>query len=336
MPTISVIIPAYNAERTILETITSVQQQTFSDWEIIVINDGSTDRTLEVLQGITDDRLKVFSYENSRASGARNHGITHATGEYISFLDADDLWTADKLELQLAALQAHPEAGVAYSWTYTIDEKGKLLKPFEPVYQGSVYYDLLMANFLTNGSNPLVRRAAVESVGYFDISLRSGEDWDYWLRLAHQWQFVVVPKHQILYRRSVTSKSFKLQVIREASLRILDKAMQVVPLELQYLKNYSLSNIYRYNVELYLDSIDNNSTVDIKYVLGNLWNYIRLKPENLKQIYTYKLLLKIVLVIIISPKLMSRLLQFIRGIKQGKNIQQSNNEADTLASYRPQ
>jgi len=78
MPKISVIIPAYNAERTILETINSVLNQTFSDLEIIVINDGSTDRTVEVLQNVDDARLKVYSYENSRASGARNHGISHA------------------------------------------------------------------------------------------------------------------------------------------------------------------------------------------------------------------------------------------------------------------
>ncbi|MBD2250023.1 glycosyltransferase family 2 protein [Nostoc parmelioides] len=321
MPKISVIIPAYNAERTILETINSVLKQTFSDLEIIVINDGSTDRTVEVIQNVDDARLKVYSYENSRASGARNHGISHAVGDFISFLDADDLWTPDKLELQLAALNHYPEAGVAYSWTYTIDDKGELLKPFEPLYEGNVYTDLLLANFLTNGSNPLIRKAAIASIGEFDTTLRSGEDWDYWLRLAYKWPFVVVKQHQIFYRRSVTSKSFKLQIIREASLAILDKAMKVLPLELQYLKKHSLSNIYRYNVELYLDSIDNNSTVDIKYVIGNLLSYIRSRPQTLKEIYTYKLIIKILLIIVLSPKLMSRLLQFIKKSKQMKNLQ---------------
>jgi glycosyltransferase involved in cell wall biosynthesis len=292
--------------------------QTFSDLEIIVINDGSTDGTVEVLKNITDERLKVFSYENSRASGARNHGIAHATGDYISFLDADDLWTTDKLELQLAALNSHPEAGVAYSWTYTINEKGELLKPLEATHEGNVYPELLAVNFLSSGSNPLILRAAIESVGGFDTRLRSAEDWDYWLRLAHKWSFVLVPKYQILYRRSETSKSFKLKVIREACVTVLDKAMKVAPPELQYLRNHSLSNICRYNVELYLDSINNNSTVDIRYVIGNLWDYIRYKPDTLKDIYTYKLIIKILLVIIISPKNMGSLLQYIRRIKQTK------------------
>ena len=115
MPTISVVIPAYNAEHTILDTIKSVQQQTFSDYEIIVINDGSEDRTLELVEQVEDSRVKVFSYSNGGLSTARNRGIARATGEYITFLDADDLWTPDKLEAQLAALQKHPEAGVAYS-----------------------------------------------------------------------------------------------------------------------------------------------------------------------------------------------------------------------------
>jgi glycosyltransferase involved in cell wall biosynthesis len=121
MQTISVVVPAYNAERTILETIASVQQQTFSDFELIVINDGSTDGTLEQLNTVKDPRLKVFSYENGGISVARNRGIAQATGEFIAFLDADDLWTPDKLELQLAALQQHPEVGVAYSWTCFMD-----------------------------------------------------------------------------------------------------------------------------------------------------------------------------------------------------------------------
>ena len=124
MPTISVIIPIYNAEATILETIESIQQQTFFDWEIVAIDDGSTDGTLELLYSIKDERIKIFSYENSGVAVARNRGIANASGEYIAFLDADDLWTPTKLKSQLAALQNNPKAGVAYSWTYDLYEEG--------------------------------------------------------------------------------------------------------------------------------------------------------------------------------------------------------------------
>jgi len=91
MPKISVIIPAYNAEKTIRETIESVCKQTFSDFELIIINDGSKDKTLEIAQSIKDKRIKVFCYENRGLSTARNRGISKANGEYIAFLDADDL-----------------------------------------------------------------------------------------------------------------------------------------------------------------------------------------------------------------------------------------------------
>ena len=110
MPKISVVVPAYNSQNTICETITSVLQQSFSDFELIVINDGSTDRTLELLSDVKDARLKVYSYPNGGLPAARNRGIIRATGEFLSFIDADDLWTSDKLELQLQALQENPKS----------------------------------------------------------------------------------------------------------------------------------------------------------------------------------------------------------------------------------
>ncbi|MCJ8279468.1 MAG: glycosyltransferase family 2 protein, partial [Rivularia sp. ALOHA_DT_140] len=133
MATISVIIPTYNSQDTILETIESVQNQTFSDFEIVVINDGSTDLTLEILNAIKDERIQIYSYENGGVSLARNRGISHAKGEYIAFMDADDLWTADKLELQLIALQNNSQAALAYSWTYIMSEDGKQAHKCAPV-----------------------------------------------------------------------------------------------------------------------------------------------------------------------------------------------------------
>ena len=104
MPTISVIIPAYNAEKTIFETIDSIRKQTFEDFEIIVIDDGSEDKTLEIVESIADERIKLFSYPNGGLPIARNRGIEHSLGDFLSFIDSDDLWTPDKLELQLTAL----------------------------------------------------------------------------------------------------------------------------------------------------------------------------------------------------------------------------------------
>jgi glycosyltransferase involved in cell wall biosynthesis len=278
MPTISVVIPAYNAEGTILETVASVLQQTFSDFELIVIDDGSKDRTVELLQSIKDERLKVFSYENGGLPVARNRGLSRSTGECIAFVDADDLWAPDKLELQLAALQQHPEAGVAYSWTSIIDEQGKPLYDNAPsLFEGNVYAQLLIGDFIYSGSNTLIRREAIESVGGFDPVLKSCEDWDCWLRLAAHWPFVVVPKHQILYRRSSGAMSSKVEVMREAALIAMEKAYKAAPPELQSLKNQTWISFYKYSAELYLRYSTNFS--GINQAGWNLWMALRLNPK---------------------------------------------------------
>lgn len=319
MPTISVIIPAYNAERTIMETIASVLQQTLSDFELIVINDGSTDRTLERLQTIKDRRLQIFSYENGGVCAARNRGIVKSTGKFIAFLDADDLWASDKLELQLAALQARPEAGLAYSWTYNMSETGKLLTPVEPAFSGRIYADLLLWNFLSNGSNPLIRRQAIESVGEFVSELNSAADWDYWLRLAVNWAFVLVPQHQVFYRLSASSMSSKLDNMKQESLLTLERAFASAPAALQSLKNQSFSNTYQYYAEVYLRDVT-TSAGEIDRVVRNLWTGVSLYPASLRSRYTQRLVAKTLLTKILSPETAHQLFLFVQKWKAKKAL----------------
>ena len=318
MPTISVIVPAYNAERTILETITSVQQQTFSDFELIVINDGSTDRTLELLNTVNDPRLKVFSYANGGLSAARNRGISQASGEFIAYLDADDLWTADKLELQLAALQQYPESGVAYSWNYCMDEQGKSFYADPPIFAtDQVYAQLLMDNFIVNGSNCLIRRQAVESVGEFDPEVAGSADWDYWLRLALHWPFVVVPKHQVFYRISSGSMSANVEFMERCNLRVIEKTFQSAPPEMQSLKNQSLARSYRYIAHMYWTRI---GTADAaKQADQKLWMAIRLYPPILQDRWVQNLLFKLLLIRLVSPKWGFQLLQFLSKLRDNRN-----------------
>ncbi|MDF5716072.1 MAG: glycosyltransferase [Rhizonema sp. NSF051] len=317
MVTISVIIPAYNAERTILETIASVQQQTFSNFEMIVINDGSSDRTLELLHSVADKRLKIFSYENGGVCVARNRGISHAIGEFVAFLDADDLWTSDKLELQLTALQQHPNAGVAYSWTSFMDARGASLSPGEPAFfEGNVYANLLVGDFIYNGSNTLIRKQAINLTGEFDPAVESCADWDYWLRLALHWHFVVVPKHQIYYRRSTGAMSSKVEVMKEASLITLEKAYRSAPPELQYLKNQSLTSFHKYCADLYLKHSTDMSGV--KQAKQHLWMAIRLQPQTLLNRRFQKLVLKFLLLRLFSPEITNNLLQFLSKIRANR------------------
>ncbi|MBD2291991.1 glycosyltransferase [Anabaena sphaerica FACHB-251] len=246
---ISVVIPVYNGEKTIEETIISVINQTFTDFEILVINDGSNDATLDVVKQIKDSRVKLFSYPNAGQIVSRNRGLELATGKYISFIDADDIWTYDKLEAQFKALQNKPEAAVAYSWTNYIDESSQFLRSgLHITVNGDALAKLLLTNFLENGSNGLFLTPALRDLGGFDFDkdIEGSEDWDLYLRLAAKYPFVCVSAPQILYRVSTNSFSTNINKMEKSGLKVIKKAFEKAPKDLQHLKNQSLANLYMY------------------------------------------------------------------------------------------
>jgi glycosyltransferase involved in cell wall biosynthesis len=320
MSLISVIIPVYNGEKTIKQTIESVFQQTFTDWELIVIDDNSQDSTLEIVHSFQDSRLKVFTYPNSGVSASRNRGITQATGEFISFLDADDLWTPDKLESQLKALQENPQAGVAYSWTDWIDESGKFLRNGGHItVNGNAYQQLLVRDFIESGSNPLIRRQAFHEVGGFDEKLAHGEDWDMWLRLASRYEFVSVPSPQILYRISPQSASFNIWKMEEGSLQIIERAFANAPESLQYLKREVLGSRYKY---LTFKAVEGK--LERKKGLAALrflWETFKNDPSILLRVRVILILLcKIAIAVLLPTQLAQTLLTLVKK-RFGKNQQ---------------
>jgi glycosyltransferase involved in cell wall biosynthesis len=295
MPLISVIIPVYNGEKTILETIESVLNQTFSDFELIVINDGSTDSTLEIIQGIQDPRLKVFSYPNSGLPVSRNRGFSHSVGEFIAFLDADDLWTSDKLEAQLIALQTNPKAAVAYSWTDLIDESGQFLRECCHITEnGDVYAKLLLTCFVASGSNPLIRRQAFVEVGGFDESIAASQDFDLYLRLAARYHYAAVPFPQVLYRISTNSMSTNIRRLESTSLlvreRAFNQASEALP---KRIKRHSIANFYKAILFRLLNDPPNRQRgLESARIL---WNTIRYDPVLLRKKVIMRLLYKIVI-----------------------------------------
>jgi glycosyltransferase involved in cell wall biosynthesis len=312
MSLISVVIPTYNSEKTIKQTIESVLKQTFYDLELIIINDGSTDSTLEVISQFQDSRIKVFSFDNAGGNVSRNRGLERATGEFVSFLDADDLWTPDKLESQLIALKENPQAAVAYSWTDYIDEQGKfLLSGTHITAHGKVYEQMLVSNFLENGSNPLIRREALVELGGFDEILTAAQDWDMWLRLAQNFDFIAVPGVQILYRISANSLSTNLVRQEKASLQVLDKACRANTQDLNHLRRKSLTNLYKY-----LTCKALQQPLNRKKGLAAarfLWKYIFNDSSRFNHtILTLKLLFKIALIIIFPSSLSTALLTHIK------------------------
>jgi len=255
MPRVSVVIPVRNGAKFIRQTIESVLQQTFQDFEIIVIDDGSTDRTLDVVSAFKNSKIKTFSYSNSGLAASRNRGFQHATGDFIAFLDADDLWTPDKLEAQLKVLGKNPKAAVAYSWTDLINEAGENVGVGNrPLHQGNVYKNLLMGNFLYHGSNPLIRRAALEAVGGFDAKFAGVEDWDLYLRLAATYDFAVVRRPQILYRLSQNSMSTDILAMAEGSLKAVLRAFERAPRSFQRLKKQAVFNRFYHFADKFIDN----------------------------------------------------------------------------------
>lgn len=308
MPLISVIIPVYNGEKTIRETAESVFNQTLSDIEVIIINDGSQDATLEVVEQIQDSRLQVFSYPNAGVSASRNRGIALATADYISFIDADDLWTPDKLESQFKALQTNSQAAVAYSWTDFIDESGQFLHAGCHISEtGDVHAKLLTYCFLENGSNPLIWKQALIEVGGFDESLVGAEDWDIYLRLAARYHFVAVPTTQILYRQATNSASGNVSRLEADSLKVIERAFKQAPEPLHHLKKVTLGNFYTY---LTFKSIaDSPGREQGLQGLRCLWHSVKNDPSVLRR--RSRLMVIVVLKILVA---------IILPLQQGKRL----------------
>lgn len=185
MKKVSVIITAYQHARFISDAIGSVLAQTYPDDELIVVDDGSTDGTREIVTNYGNQLVYIYQ-ENRGSAAARNSGIRAATGEYVAFLDADDVWLPNKLELEVKFLDAHPSIGMVYSnYTYFGTRPGPAATGFAaiPPVSGQALKELFLSNPISS-SSVLIRKSCFEKVGFFDESLVHGEDLDMWLRLA--------------------------------------------------------------------------------------------------------------------------------------------------------
>ncbi|OCQ90674.1 glycosyl transferase family A [Nostoc sp. MBR 210] len=248
MPKVTVVIPAYNAMQFLPETVESVLAQTFSDLELLIVNDGSSDNIVQWANNITDERVKLISQENQGVSAARNTGIMQSNGEYLAFLDADDLWKPTKLEKQIRRFEEYPEAGLVYTWTHLVDAFGKPInRVLASRLEGNVWKQILVANMIGNGSSAMVRRSCFETVGLFDPELSGAADRDMWIRIAVHYLFAVVKEPLTLWRQHTNSMSKKRQEMVKDLRRTIDKNFQSVSLDLLYLQNrsYSYMNLYQ-------------------------------------------------------------------------------------------
>jgi glycosyltransferase involved in cell wall biosynthesis len=262
-PVVSVIIPTYNRANYIKKSLQSAVSQTVRDIEIIIINNYSTDNTLEVISSFNDTRIKIINFKNGGViAKSRNQGMVQSTGRYIAFLDDDDIWCPDKLELQIEYLESHPEFGAVYSNAIIIDEKdnrkGYLIKRGQ-AKEGQIFQHLLGGNFITI-LTVLMRRELLESIGLFneEPSLIAVEDYEYWMRTAFKFGFGYISKPLALYRIHGTSISKKNSValLRQKVLRMLLDDSSVA----EKYKNKIIHNIERldFSASVYHWSVSDN------------------------------------------------------------------------------
>jgi glycosyltransferase involved in cell wall biosynthesis len=200
-PLVSIIIPTYHGARYIAQTVDSALTQTYSHREVIVVDDGSPDDTALVLKPY-EGRIRYIRKTNGGPASARNAGIVQAQGEYLAFLDGDDLWEKDKLAEQVAFLMNHPECGLVYTNLSIIDEKDIVISTTDRTRpSGNLFMSLFMKNSIPT-SSVLVRKACFEKVGVFDEDrdLISVEDYDMWIRIASQFQIGFLNKPLLRYR----------------------------------------------------------------------------------------------------------------------------------------
>jgi glycosyltransferase involved in cell wall biosynthesis len=238
---------AHNAAGTIAASVESVLRQTRSDLELIVVDDGSTDETGEVLAGIGDARVVVLRQPQRGPSAARNLALAHARGEFVAPIDADDIWLPRKLELQIQALDRRADAALAYGWTDFVDEDLRPLHGDDRVtFEGHVQEALLRKNFICCGSNTLMRRAAVADAGGFDETLEAAEDWELHTRLAARHAFAAVPEVVVWYRRSPRSLSSQFWLMERNYLTASRKVFAAAPAAARPLEGQAKAAFYRY------------------------------------------------------------------------------------------
>lgn len=254
---ISIVIPLYNKEKSISATLESVLAQTYTDYEVIIVDDGSTDNSLSVVKmfinrcQITNDKCKILEQPNSGVSAARNRGIMEAKGEYVAFLDADDLWASDYLDTLHALIQDYPKEGL-YSIGYMpinspqIPTREQIQKCEENSFRGKVHNPWNSKYSMWTGSSSSSSRERLLKVGLFDTRMTHGEDLDIWWRLILDGGIVVDTKCCAYYRQDTENRAMNKNIPLEKHIPYyIDKFADARANNKEFRKFFDEQMIYR-------------------------------------------------------------------------------------------
>lgn len=230
-PAVSVVIPTYRHARYVEETLRSVFAQTFSDFEVIVINDGSPDDTAAVLRPWAESgRIRYYEQANAGQSATRNRAIELARGEFIALLDDDDLWPSDKLAWQVECLRRNSRAVLCYGYAQTFGMEQNYRLPATAGPQGMIGDEFLRGNPISSPGQVLLRAQSVRELKGFDPAIRGTEDWDLWIRLGRIGEFVYEDRCSLLYRLQSQNASQNAAKMFRAGLQVVHKHLGRTPL----------------------------------------------------------------------------------------------------------
>jgi glycosyltransferase involved in cell wall biosynthesis len=288
MPQVSINMPCYNDSQWLDECLHSILTQTYQDFEIIIVDDGSTDNSKQIIQKyLDDDRIRYFYQNNEGFSGATNRGLKESKGRYISFISPDDLWLPHKLEKQVSFLEKNKNIDMVHSDVYHIDSEGKIIKQRRPnisknISKKELINGLFLRSIKICHQTVMIRKDCFKEVGFFDNKIIAS-DYDMWIRLAN--------KHNIDYiDEPLTKKRFhknqlmakNMEQIFKDDLLVIDKATLLYPFLIKYKKKKIAEINYRWGVLLLLK---NKKTEAKKQFSKSL----KMNPFSIRNYFAYLL-----------------------------------------------
>ncbi len=296
MKTVSIIIPVYGVEKYIATAVQSVINQTYKNFEMLIIDDDSPDESVKNCRQFSDPRIKIIHQNNRGLAGARNTGIRHAKGDYLAFLDGDDLWLPQKLERHIEHLEKFPDVGISFSPSALIDEDGNFMGAYlMPKLSNITISDLFRESPIGNGSAAVVRREVFDTIKYqdnlygstedyyFDENFRRAEDLECWLRIAIQtdWKIEGIPEALTLYRINTQGLSANLLKQFESLEQMIEKTRSYAPTLTSRWENisraYQLRYLARSAVRL---KVGSDAVTLIHRSLSNHWLILLEQPRR--------------------------------------------------------
>ncbi|MEO0769314.1 MAG: glycosyltransferase, partial [Cyanobacteria bacterium J06649_4] len=288
-PEITAVIPAYNAAAFLSATIQSVVDQSYTNWELLVIDDGSTDETPDIVRRFSaqDSRIKLISKANGGVSSARNLGAKEASAELVAFLDADDRWLKDKLKVHVAYMRSHPEVGISFARVELIDANGiSTNKLTNNIVNQLSPQDFFYTNPTVTTSNMVIRKSLFAAFDGFDAAMQYNEDVDLLLRIAlsgHKYSISAIDEVLVQYRLHTSGLSSTLLKMEEGWIKLMEKAEKHDPklVEIHYSPAYGAQLLYLARQTLRLNLPASTGIGFINRALRRNWRALHNNPKML-------------------------------------------------------